>query len=158
MSLKYLFFSGPKRVHHVPGDPTHHSSHFQSGWVILLAVFSVGIFEQSMGAIGTEQDRVVVPARQATLAGGIDFLGLLKSWKIRAKQSCNFGFMESRTRSKLFGESGPGSRPRLFWKKSQFKTFLKKIPSSEGENIQLIKTRKVQNFSVFFLGGGGDIQ
>jgi hypothetical protein len=48
---------------------------------------SAGILEQSMGrGLGTRRNRAAVPARQATQAGGIDFLesipGLLKSFKI----------------------------------------------------------------------------
>ncbi len=50
-----------------------------------------GIFKQSMGAREASKNRVVVQARQATKAGGIDFLesilGLLKSLIIRAPGS-----------------------------------------------------------------------
>ncbi len=51
-------------------------------------VHCAGIFKQSMGAIGTEYNRVVIPARQATHPGRIDSLestlGLIKSLEIRA--------------------------------------------------------------------------
>jgi hypothetical protein len=44
-----------------------------------------GIYEQSMGAVEPSRNRVILPARQATKAGGIDSLesipGLLKSLK-----------------------------------------------------------------------------
>ncbi len=67
----------------------------RSSWSVWLNASSVpkdstnaGIFKQYMGALEPSRNRVVVMARQATEAGGIDslesILGLLKSLKIRA--------------------------------------------------------------------------
>jgi hypothetical protein len=54
-------------------------------------VFSAGIFKQSMGRKEPSRNRVVVPARQPTYAGGIDslksILGLHKSFKIGAQKT-----------------------------------------------------------------------
>jgi hypothetical protein len=59
-----------------------------------ILMYRAGFFKQSMGAIGTEQEygyRVIVPARQATKAGGIHSLesvpGLHKCLKILAQDT-----------------------------------------------------------------------
>ncbi len=78
--LKYVFVLQNRMPEHRSG--TLQTTGMES------KVTDAGIFKQSKGGQEPSRNRVVVPARRTTQAGGIDslesILGLLKSLKIRA--------------------------------------------------------------------------
>jgi hypothetical protein len=80
-------------------------------------VTGAGIFKQSMGARNQDKNRVIVPARQATLAGGIHSLesipGLHKRLKIRAQCCESRSTWKVVNRAGIFKQPGGGARNRI---------------------------------------------